>query len=130
MSPPGLLVDTGRCDHLAANEPDFDDLPVGKVKIPLRQQYKDLDRSAGAPSAKIDWVPSRAEYLERVARRLKQGIPHVALPDGFPQSTSPAACWSSDSINNTKLFRRLSETQIVEIEDALSHFKGWFLICD
>lgn len=129
MSPPGLLLDTVRRDYPADNELDFDDLPVGKVKISLRQQYKDLDRPAVVPGAKIDWVPSRAEYLKRVARRLKQGIPRATVPDGFPQFVSSAACWSFDSIDNTKLFRTLSEAQIVEIEDALSHFKGWSLMC-
>ncbi|KEF59890.1 uncharacterized protein A1O9_04738 [Exophiala aquamarina CBS 119918] len=102
MSPPGILVDAVRRDYPADNEFDFDDLPAGKVKISLRQQYKDLDRPAVVPGAKIDWVPSRAEYLERIARRLKQGIPHATIPDKFPKFVSSAACWSFDSLNISK----------------------------
>lgn len=127
MSPPGVLVDTFRHDYRVGDDADLDDLPAGKVKLSLRQQYKKLDGPAVALGANIDWVPSMANYLERVARRLKQGIPAVTLPPGFPESVSGPACWSADEINSTKLFRTLSDAQILEIETALAHFKGLYL---
>lgn len=127
MSPPGVLLDSFCHDTLADDGAILDDVPAGKVKMPLREQYKVLNSTAVNIGAKIDWVPSWTVYRERVARRLKQGLPAAALPQEFPKHVAGPACWSAADVNPIELVRTLSEAQVAEIEDALAHFKGLML---
>jgi hypothetical protein len=127
MSPPGILLDSSRHEILVNDDDLLDEIPARKIRIPLREQYNFLHSPATNLGANIDWVPSLTNYRERVARRLKEGIPGAALPSGFPKRVSGPACWSAADINPIELIRTLSNDHIVEMENALDHFKGLFL---
>lgn len=129
MAPPGILVDITQRDNLRLNEASDseDDTPVVKVKIPLNKQYQALEerlQQSALKSADIDWVPSRDKYLQRVQRRLKEGISSAPLPAGFPACTTEPSCWTADQVQVSELIRTFSNPEIVEIEGALAHFKG------
>lgn len=112
----------------SGNESDFDDAPPVKEKIPLRDQF--IAAKPAMIGAKIDWVPSLSVYQQRVSRRLKEGIPSVTLPQGFPESVtgSTAPCWTGDQVKIKDLIYHLTQEEVKEIHQALLHFQSeWHL---
>ncbi|RMZ86330.1 hypothetical protein DV736_g6445, partial [Chaetothyriales sp. CBS 134916] len=127
MAPPGLLLQppVGTISIEEATDYEngpcaYDVAPPIKAKVPLRDQFKSLKH----PKIEIDWVPSFEQYMQRVSRRLKQGIPNIGLPSSFPISVNSPACWSGDTLKAAEIVRTLSQKHIKEIESALAHLKG------
>ncbi|RMZ83944.1 hypothetical protein DV737_g1373, partial [Chaetothyriales sp. CBS 132003] len=127
MAPPGLLLQPTAGTISIEEAADYGDGPSAydapphvKVKVPLRDQFKNLEH----PKIDIDWVPSFEKYMQRVSRRLKQGLPNVGLPVGFPVSVNSPTCWSGGTLKAAEVVRTLSQEHIKEIESALAHLKG------
>ena len=74
----------------------------------------------------IEWLPSYDTYERRVERlaALKPGRPNK-VPEGWPTTIDAARDWTgSEFADSSKYVVELSKENILEIENALSHFKG------
>lgn len=76
----------------------------------------------------IDWVPSLKSYMARVERLSKsQHTRAITLPHGFPEKIKTHRAWvGHDFAEDKSYIYVLSETEVSEIEEALSHFKGLY----
>lgn len=73
----------------------------------------------------IEWDPSYGTFVQRVATLSKLDIPRPnAVPAGFPASVDKPWVWSGSDLKESDYLILLSADDIVEIETALSHFKG------
>jgi hypothetical protein len=82
-----------------------------------------ISRPIGQPD--IDYAPDLDKYIARTQRRLqKEPLHHYPLPEGFPKSLVSDFVWEGKGLEKTyQWIYELNQEEIVEIEDALKHFK-------
>ena len=80
---------------------------------------------AGKTFANIDWVPDSALFEKRAAD-LSSGSDKrsTELPKGWPIQLSGPLVWSGSELEEDEYTYKLSETEVQEIEQALSPAKG------
>jgi hypothetical protein len=73
----------------------------------------------------IEWNPSFSMYRERVRTLADLNIPRpMSVPEGFPNVVCAPWVWDGSDFKNEEYVLILSETDIVEIEQALAIYKG------
>ena len=75
----------------------------------------------------IGYHPNEANYRARTARRFAENpdLAKVSLPDGFPKKVEGPIVWEgNDWTGEEQWVYNLSETELKEISNALTHFKS------
>jgi hypothetical protein len=78
----------------------------------------------------ISYHPDHTKYLQRTARRLAENpnLPKTPLPEGFPERVDGPIVWEGkDWKDEDQWVYHLSQAELKEINDALTHFNGEFL---
>lgn len=79
----------------------------------------------------IQYHPDEANWRARTARRLAENpdLPNTSLPEGYPKKLESPLVWkgSDFSQGESEWVTVLTEAQLLEIDEALAHFKCKFL---
>ena len=77
------------------------------------------------PSAGISWIPDVEKHEERKRIYEAGPKPDDSLPDGWPTLLQGPLVWNSEQITmDSSYIYELSDADIKELQDALSHIKG------
>jgi hypothetical protein len=77
----------------------------------------------------IEYHPDMANFRARTRRRFAENpnLANVPLPDGFPKKVEGPIVWEGkDWTNEEQWVHNLSEVELEEITNALTHFKSMF----
>jgi len=77
----------------------------------------------------IEYHPDETNYRARTARRFADDpdLANVPLPGGFPKKVGGPIVWEGkDWTSEEQWVYNLSEAELKEISDALTHFKSVF----
>jgi hypothetical protein len=80
----------------------------------------------------IEYHPNEANFLARTRRRFAENpdLANVPLPDGFPKKVEGPIVWEGkDWANEEQWVHNLSEVELEEVANALTHFKSMFSCC-
>ena len=79
-----------------------------------------------APQPDISYHPNAEQYKARTARRLAENpsLANSTLPEGFPQKVESPLVWEGKDFKDEKEWvYELNPGQLVEIDDAVKHFR-------
>jgi hypothetical protein len=75
----------------------------------------------------IEYHPDEAKYRARRTRRFAENpdLANAPLPDGFPKKVEGPIVWEGDDWTDEEQWvYNLSNTELKEISNALTHFKS------
>lgn len=73
----------------------------------------------------IAYAPNWDTYQARAKRHVDDEKRAKSLPDGFPTKLESELVWDGATVSDTyQWWYRLTESDIVEIDSALKHFKS------
>lgn len=92
----------------------------------LPPYLKPQSEAASVNHPDIEWLPSYDTYRARVERLAALALERPNhVPSGWPSRINAPRNWSgSEYADSSRYVVQLTEEEIAEIDEALSHFKG------
>lgn len=115
-----------RRSYLESDEPQEIAKPA-KINEPIASKsLQSPENATPIVAPDIEWYPSYHTFQKRVNRlAARRGGHPTALPKGFPEAIHAPRVWSGlDFVNDENFVVQLTELNILEIENGLTHFKG------
>jgi len=72
----------------------------------------------------LSFVPSYEEYIQRGQRRLLCENLTTTLPKGFPSRVDSPIAWEGKQFEGGEWIVQLTDTEVIEIEEATAHFQS------